>query len=127
MSRKILLFLILSILSLICACERSSTTSEKERAGTCIPITYPDEFIILSWHELVDISADSMLEEFKDPSAEWRLRKFSEAGFNAYFDYRLNSIKETEAPLEPGDKVGTESPVAAEYVIDEGDIKIFTW
>ena len=54
-----------------------------------MPISTPDEFIILSWYELIDIHAESMLEEFMDPSAEWRMRKLAEAGFNAYFDYRL--------------------------------------
>ena len=34
---------------------------------------------ILSWYELIDIYAESMLEEFMDPSAEWRMRKLAEA------------------------------------------------
>ena len=69
----------IAILSLFSACERPSATSEKEGAGTCVPISTPDEFIILSWYELIDIHAESMLEEFMDPSAEWKMRKLAEA------------------------------------------------
>lgn len=47
-----------------------------------------------------------MLEEFMDPSAEWKMRKLAEAGINAYFDYRLKSLEEAEALLDLGDKVG---------------------
>lgn len=32
------------------------------------------------------------------------MRKLAEAGFNVYFDYRLNSLKEAEALLTLGDK-----------------------
>ena len=106
MIKKTYLLISIAILSLFSACERPSATSEQEGAGTCVPITVPDEFIILSWYELIDIHAESMLEEFMDPSAEWRMRKLAEAGFNAYFDYRLKSLEEAEALLDLGDKVG---------------------
>lgn len=75
-------------------------------AGTCVPIMVPEEFIFLSWYELIDIDDDNMLDQFKDPSAEWRMRKLAEAGFNVYFDYRLNSLEEAEALLALGDKTG---------------------
>ena len=75
-------------------------------AGTCVPIMVPEEFIFLSWYELIDIGDDNMLDQFNDPSAEWRMRKLAEAGFNVYFDYRLNSLEEAEALLALGDKTG---------------------
>ena len=62
--------------------------------------------MILCWYELIDIGAEVLLDEFKDPSAEWRLRKLKEAGFDIYFDYRLDSLEEAVALLELGDKVG---------------------
>ena len=61
-------------------------------AGTCVPIMVSEEFIFLSWYELIDINNDNMLDQFNDPSTKWRMRKLAEAGFNVYFDYRLNSI-----------------------------------
>ena len=94
------------------ACDRQTeppqtdNSSEPSQAGTCIPITEPDKFIILAWYELININAESLLEELKDPSAEWRLGKLAEAGFNTYFDYRLNSLEEAETLLELGDKTG---------------------
>ena len=97
---------------LMCACGKNNehTAGNEEPAtesgaGTCIPITYPDEFIFLSWYEIIDIYADSKLEEFKSPSAEWRMMKLKEAGFNTYFDYRL-TFEEADALLTLGDKVG---------------------
>ena len=95
----------------VCGCERGEETEGGivdvyEGVGSCVPITQPEEFIFLSWYELIDIYAESQLEEFKDPSAEWRLRKLAEAGFNMYFDYRLDSLAEAEALLDLGDKVG---------------------
>ena len=75
-------------------------------AGSCVPIMVPEEFIFLSWYELIDIDDDNMLDQFNDPSAEWRMRKLAEAGFNVYFDYRLNSLEEAEALLALGDKTG---------------------
>ena len=75
-------------------------------AGSCVPIMVPKEFIFLSWYELIDIRAENMLEKYLDTSAEWRMRKLAEAGFNTYFDYRLNSLEEAEALLTLGDKTG---------------------
>lgn len=75
-------------------------------AGSCVPIMEPKEFIFLSWYELVDIYVDDMLPEYRDPSAETRMRLLAEAGFNTYFDYRLNSLAEAEALLDLGDKTG---------------------
>lgn len=75
-------------------------------AGTCVPIMVLEEFIFLSWYELVNIYVDDMLPEYLDPSAETRMRLLAEAGFNTYFDYRLNSLEEAEALLELGDKTG---------------------
>lgn len=99
---------------LLCACTGidSSYDTEPEDietnsgAGTCVPIMVPEEFIFLSWYELIDIGNDNMLDQFKDPSAEWRMQKLAEAGFNVYFDYRLNSLEEAEALLTLGDKTG---------------------
>ncbi len=84
----------------------SDDTPTESGAGTCVPIMVPEEFIFLSWYELIDIDDDNMLDQFKDPSAEWRMRKLAEAGFNVYFDYRLNSLEEAEALLALGDKTG---------------------
>lgn len=99
-------------IALICSCGKGGPTIEDGEpsdvdtsAGTCIPITFPDEFIFLSWYELIDINADSKLEEFKSPGAEWRMRKLKEAGFNTYFDYRL-TFEEADALLTLADKVG---------------------
>ena len=75
-------------------------------AGSCVPIMKPEEFIFLSWYELVNIYVDDMLPEYLDPSAETRMRLLAEAGFNTYFDYRLNSLEEAEALLALGDKTG---------------------
>ena len=98
--------------ALMCACAKNNkqeinneTPDTESGAGTCIPITYPNEFIFLSWYELININADSMLEEFKSPSAEWRMRKLKDAGFNTYFDYRL-TFEEADALLALADKVG---------------------
>ncbi len=100
------------VAAFMCACSKNiapgienETPATGTGAGTCIPITYPDEFIFLSWYELIDINADSLLEEFKSPSAEWRMRKLKEAGFNTYFDYRL-TFEEADALLTLADKVG---------------------
>ena len=84
----------------------SEGTPTESGAGTCVPIMEPKEFIFLSWYELIDIDNDNMLDQFKNPSAEWRMRKLAEAGFNVYFDYRLNSLEEAEALLALGDKTG---------------------
>ena len=86
--------------------ESEEGTSTESGVGTCVPILIHDEFIFLSWYELVNIYVDDMLPEYLDPSAETRMRLLAEAGFNTYFDYRLNSLEEAEALLELGDKTG---------------------
>ena len=107
---RLLIFTCITVL--VCACAKNTETDTKNEspatetgAGTCIPITYPDEFIFLSWYEIIDINAESKLEEFRSPSAEWRLKKLKEAGFNTYFDYRLK-FEEADALLTLADKVG---------------------
>lgn len=116
--KRIPTMLYLATALLVCACtppsdpteEPGITTptdsSEVYGAGSCVPITVPEEFIILSWYELIDIRVDDMLGEYLHPSAEWRMRMLAEAGFNTYFDYRLPSLAEAEALLALGDKTG---------------------
>ena len=103
------------VVTFVCACDKPSLPNEgtgademevETGAGTCVPIMVPDEFIFLSWYELVNIYADSMLGEYREFATEWRLRKLKEAGFNVYFDYRLNSLEEAEALLKLGDNTG---------------------
>ena len=99
--------LLIAAMALAFACQKTPTTTpEPEGAGTCVPITQPDEFIILAWYEIININADCLLDEILDPSTEWRLRKLAEAGFNTYFDYRLDSLEEAEALLTLGDRTG---------------------
>lgn len=116
MRRDIQVLLIIAAL-ILCACDRHSdpTGSEPDKetediqwspAGTYFPILEHDRFMFLCWYELIDIGADVLLDEYLDPSAEWRLSKIKEAGFDIYFDYRLDSLEEAEALLELGDKVG---------------------
>lgn len=107
------IFLLLASLSFFCSCDNSSEQEnsneliyEGSPAGSCVPALKHDEFIILAWYELIDINAESLLDEYNDSSAEWRLRMLAEAGFNTYYDYRLDSLEETEALLELGDNVG---------------------
>ena len=106
--------LLLSMAMVLAACtETENTTDENEPAtptveygaGSCVPIMQPTEFIFLSWYELIDISKDNKLEQFKAPTTEWRMQKLIEAGFNTYFDFRLN-FEEAEALLTLGDKMG---------------------
>lgn len=108
MIKNIQTLLLIAAMALAFACQKTPTTTdpEPEGAGTCVPITQPDEFIILAWYEIIDINADSLLDEIQDPSTEWRLQKLAEAGFNTYFDYRLDSLEEAEALLTLGDKTG---------------------
>ena len=101
----------LMVLLSVFGCENDTVQEENPEveispAGSCVPITYPEEFIILSWYELININAESLLQEFQDPLAEWRLQKLKDAGFNTYFDYRLDSLEEAETLLSLGDKVG---------------------
>ena len=109
MLRKIQLMLCVAVSAVICSCERPSVQDQEppfSGVGTCAPITVHDEFIFLSWYELININAESKLEEFRNPSAEWRLGMLKDAGFNTYFDYRLSSLEEAEALLDLGDRVG---------------------
>ncbi|MBO7268119.1 MAG: hypothetical protein J6V12_10215 [Bacteroidaceae bacterium] len=107
--------LLLSTAMILGACSEIENTNNETApeaptieygAGSCVPIMKPTEFIFLSWYELIDINDDNMLEQFEDPTTEWRMRKLIEAGFNTYFDYRLNSLEEAEALLTLGDKTG---------------------
>ena len=107
--------LLLSTAMMLGACSEIENTNNETApeaptieygAGSCVPIMKPTEFIFLSWYELIDINDDNMLEQFEDPTTEWRMRKLIEAGFNTYFDYRLNSLEEAEALLTLGDKTG---------------------
>ena len=109
MLKKIQILLCVALSAAVCSCERPSVQSQEPAfsgIGTCAPITVHDQFIFLSWYELININAESKLEEFRNPSAEWRMRMLKEAGFNMYFEYRQASLEETEALLELGDKVG---------------------
>ena len=108
MNKAIRTLLLTTIAAIVVGCQEPVETApeaEPQGAGTCIPITYPEEFTILAWYEIININAESKLEEFKSDSAEWRLQKLVEAGFNTYFDYRI-SLEEAEALLTLGDKVG---------------------
>ena len=107
--------LLLSTAMMLGACSEIENTNNETApeaptieygAGSCVPIMKPTEFIFLSWYELIDINDNNMLEQFEDPTTEWRMRKLIEAGFNTYFDYRLNSLEEAEALLTLGDKTG---------------------
>ena len=113
--KRVPVLLYTTIAILICSCNPSATspnevetedTPIENGAGSCVPIMVPEEFIFLSWYELIDIRTENMLDKYLDPSAEWRMRKLAEAGFNTYFDYRLNSLEEAEALLSLGDKTG---------------------
>ena len=66
-------------------------------AGTCFPILEHDRFMFLCWYELIDIGADVLLDEFQDPSAEWRLRKLKDAGFDIYFATTAMAIEAMSA------------------------------
>lgn len=115
MIKRIQIFLFVAVALLVCACEGPVNSADggddagasvESGVGTCVPIMVPDEFIFLSWYELIDIYAENMLDKYLEPSAEWRMNKLAEAGFNVYFDYRLNSLEEAEALLALGDKTG---------------------
>ena len=108
------LLCVAAVATMFCACERGTVMPEEPEsgdemaccAGSLVPATCPDEFIFLSWYELIDINAESMLDKFLEPSAEWRMRMLADAGFNTYFDYRLKSLEEAEALLSLGDRTG---------------------
>lgn len=107
-SMKTLQAVLIVIATLFWSCDKTDKIEKDESSGvgTCVPIMKPTEFIFLSWYELIDISADNLLDRYKDTAAGWRLQKLKEAGFNTYFDYRLNSLDEAEALLSMGDTVG---------------------
>ena len=112
MVKSMRIFLAFMLSAFVASCadiaggEGSVDDVEYEGVGTCVPVLEHNEFVILAWYELININADNLLEEYNDPSAEWRLRMLSEAGFNTYYDYRLDSLEEAVALLELGDKVG---------------------
>ena len=118
--KRIPVWLCIAVTMLVGACTPPSNSTEntdpeapttedtlmESAAGTCVPIMVPEEFIFLSWYELIDVSADNRLEKYLEPSAEWRMSKLVEAGFNTYFDFRQNSLEEAEALLRLGNKTG---------------------
>ena len=118
--KRIPVWLCIAVTMLVSACTPPSNSTENtdpeapttedtlmgSAAGTCVPIMVPEEFIFLSWYELIDVSADNRLEKYLEPSAEWRMSKLVEAGFNTYFDFRQNSLEEAEALLQLGNKTG---------------------
>lgn len=105
MVNRINILLVILVSVFFCACD-TTVESEATGAGTCVPVMEHDEFVILCWYELVDISADVLLDEYNSPDAEWRLNKLKEAGFTTYYDYRLDSYDDAEALLSMGDRVG---------------------
>ena len=99
-----------AVVAVLCCCENPEPQPQEpgnvaveSGVGTCVPIMVPDEFIFLSWYELINIYKEPMLDEYKKFATEWRLKMLKEAGFNVYFDYRLNSLEEAEALLKLGD------------------------
>lgn len=115
MKKRIQLLLCAAVAAFLCACESPVNpndgndpegTPAASGAGTCVPIKVPDEFIFLSWYEIININAESFIDEYRKPEALWRMQMLKEAGFNVYFDYRLNSLEEAEALLALGDSAG---------------------
>ena len=88
--KKIYSKLCLAVFALFVSCDKPSVEVQGG-VGTCVPVLDLDEFVFLCWYEIIDIGADVLLDEFQDPKMEWRLQKLKEAGFNTYFDYRLDS------------------------------------
>ena len=102
-----------ALAALLCCCENPDPRPQEpvdvpaeSGAGSCVPIMVPDEFIFLSWYELININKEPMLNEYREFATEWRLKMLKDAGFNVYFDYRLNSLEEAEALLKLGDNTG---------------------
>lgn len=100
-----------ALAALLCCCENPDPQEPvdvpaESGAGSCVPIMVPDEFIFLSWYELININKEPMLNEYREFATEWRLKMLKDAGFNVYFDYRLNSLEEAEALLKLGDNTG---------------------
>ena len=115
MIKRIHILLCAVVLAFVCACESpvdqnentgQGDTVEESGAGSCVPIMVPNEFIFLSWYELININKEPMLDEYREFATEWRLKMLKDAGFNVYFDYRLNSLEEAEALLKLGDNTG---------------------
>lgn len=115
MIKRIHILLCAVVIAFVCACESpvdqnentgQGDTVEESGAGSCVPIMVPNEFIFLSWYELVNINKEPMLDEYREFATEWRLKMLKDAGFNVYFDYRLNSLEEAEALLKLGDNTG---------------------
>lgn len=111
MKKRIQMLLCAAVAAFVCACEEPATPPVVDEpfengVGTCVPIMVPDEFIFLSWYELININSESLLNELREPGAMWRLEKLKEAGFNTYFDYRLKSLEEAETLLDLGDRTG---------------------
>lgn len=92
-------------LTLFCSCEKPSDQKDGG-AGTCVPVLNHDEFVFLTWYEIIDIGADDLLAEYLKPETEWKMRMLKEAGFNTYFDYRLDKYDEADALLSLGDRTG---------------------
>ena len=64
MLKRTYTLLIIAALAFVAGCQKQdSTTTNEGGAGSCIPITKPDEFIFLAWYEIIDIYEESMLEE----------------------------------------------------------------
>ena len=116
--KKIYSILCLAVFALFVSCDKPSEEVQGG-VGTCVPVLDLDEFVFLCWYEIIDIGADVLLDEFQDPKMEWRLQKLKEAGFNTYFDYRLDSYAEAEALLSTGDKVGINIVVECPELHDE--------
>lgn len=113
MIKRIHAFLCVALAALLCCCENPDPRPQEpvdvpaeSGAGSCVPIMVPDEFIFLSWYELININKEPMLNEYREFATEWRLKMLKDAGFNVYFDYRLNSLEEAEALLKLGDNTG---------------------
>ena len=111
MKKRIQMLLCAAVAAFVCACEEPATPPVVDEpiengVGTCVPIMVPDEFIFLSWYELININSESLLNELREPGALWRMEKLKEAGFNTYFDYRLESLEEAETLLDLGDRTG---------------------
>ena len=113
MIKRIHAFLCVALAALLCCCENPDPQPQEpvdvpaeSGAGSCVPIMVPDEFIFLSWYELININKEPMLNQYREFATEWRLKMLKDAGFNVYFDYRLNSLEEAEALLRLGDNTG---------------------
>ena len=82
MIKRIHILLCAVVLAFVCACESpvdpnentgQGGTVEESGAGSCVPIMVPNEFIFLSWYELINIYSESFLDELRKPGALWRM------------------------------------------------------